>query len=200
MLSQRSSTDPKLRKPESMLSKISRINTLLDDLLIQFPQQERNFDTELFGVFNCSNELCAYSFTAKVKESKFQRMEHVISDQTHIYTSGSGSSLFINQYNNAKANKAGVSEAAIYFNSFITFLKSGVDNLSSLPPQAVVISRTGDVKPVSIKVNDQFYKLGSTDDERANYKKEIDYRDEEFEFLHANGKIKGRDRKKYRLT
>jgi hypothetical protein len=200
MVTNQASTDPSIRRPSSMKVKIDRINALLNQLLQNIPSQERKMDSELFGVFSDGHELKAYSFFAKKNQTAFDRSERAISDQTNIYTSGSGGEYFLKTYNSYLVRNKDIPEAAIYFHSFIQFLNSEVDALSSIPPQAVVINQHGIVKPVSIKIGDEFYKLGNKDDERANYKQEIDYRDTEFEFLHADGTIKGQNRKKYHIN
>lgn len=200
MITFRASTDPSIRGGKSMEAKISRVKVLLDYSLATFPLKERIHDAELFGIFYFQKELKAYSFFAKSNERAFNMVERTISDQTNIYASGSGGKIFLKKYDIARDRNRNVSEAAVYFNSFVQFLKSAVDKQSSVPPQAVVISTSGEVKPVSIKLGSEFYKLGSIDNERANYKKEIDYRDEQFEFLHSDGRIKGVNRKRYHIV
>lgn len=199
MITDHAATDPLFRRPRTMVTKIQRVHDLLDQFLNDIPAQERKLHLELFGVFSDGEELKAYSFCADKEVITFDKKERSIYEQTNIYAAGSGGKSFLESYYLAQEQYKNIPESAIYFNSFIRFLNSERDDQSSPPPQAVVISKSGVVKPVSIKIGEDFYKLGVRDDIRANYKKEIDYRDEQFEFLHADGRIKGGNRKKYHI-
>lgn len=172
------------------------IKTCFNDYINHVPKSDRLDDINIYSVFLHNNKFYHCLFISKKDETDFKivSLNDIASEK--YFSFGSGVEQFKDiRYNNV-IKYTNINESAVCFYSFIDFLKSEADKYSSLPCQGAVINVDGNSKPIIIKHEDDFYLSGNVIKDLADYKFEFDFRDEEFEYLHANGQVYG-GRKKY---
>jgi len=184
-----------VRNPISLLNLIDSIKSCFDNYMVKMVSIERVDTIRIHCICVFKGSFYHFLLVSNKNETSFSLVMNEEINEKEVFYDGSGNVQFMSILDENKKLYNGVNESAIFFHSFIEFLKRSSDPFSSLPAQAIVMGIDGKIKPVFIRHNDKFYLFGNEQNEVANYKFEFDFRDEEFEFLHSSGKIKGGTKK-----
>jgi hypothetical protein len=137
-------------------------------------------------VFN--EEFASLKYFIPAGSNVVQKSNCEIKERIQVTTEGfDGKPFETYAKDNAETLDAFLSPATKHFTLFLKFLHSNVPDWSGPPCQGVVLNYNGSIKELSIKHPDGFfYKMGIKHVDRVIRKYEIDYRDENFNFLSAS--------------